>query len=690
VGFTCLYAFTCSVYLPPYRDGGEMAIFVETLGVAHPPGYPLYALIGHLFTYFPIGNIVFRVNLFSAFCGAATLFVLFWVLRKWLPRFVSFMTCCILGFSNPFWELSVVTEMYSLGLLWVCLLLYSCFVLKKPLLTAFLMSLGLGVRMDMMLLFPLFVGWFYWKRDFRNWILFVLFFSLGLSVFLYMPIRSTQEPLLDWANPDNLTTLFNSVTRKSYGGTLDLLSLNYQKGENFIVGMTHYVRHVNMSFGVWFWPLLIMGFWFLTQKNRLLFFFLFSCFFITAPIYLFLANMPPNPHALAVLEATYPVPDILLVIVAGFGLAFLCENRFVMKTAFVVLPILLFVNASNGFEMANKRGNSFTRDYVVNVFRSSPKASVVVFHEDVQLFSLWQEQVLYHKRKDLNLISSGLSASPWYWSMLSRWGVPSLPPVAVKTSEGLLKMKKKLGTRPLLLGQESNLKPFPGMISKPHGFLLEILEEGQDSFGPSSFVLDELCVYRGPYRYGAPTDFFSSDLISDYARAYTRWGLHVLSNGKDPLAEWFFRRAEALEPLFPRPSSHLGYLHFKQGRYADALEEYQKAIRKHEIMLGNTKGYKSLPNLVKGIKREMADTYASAGTAAEKIKELELARSYYLRACDLTPHAQAYYNLAVTYWEHDWNEVVMNLELALKVNPNMAMAQKFLDQARYRRQKERR
>ena len=77
------------------------------------------------------------------------------------------------------------------------------------------------------------------------------------------------------------------------------------------------------------------------------------------------------------------------------------------------------------------------------------------------------------------------------------------------------KMKKKIGTRPLLLGQESELKPFPGMINKPHGFLLEILEEGQDSFGPSSFILDELCVYRGPYRYGAPTDFFSSDLISD-------------------------------------------------------------------------------------------------------------------------------------------------------------------------------
>ncbi|MEE8640571.1 MAG: DUF2723 domain-containing protein, partial [bacterium] len=47
-------------------DSGEFLGVAATLGVAHPTGYPLYALLGQLATFFPWGDGAFLINLVSA------------------------------------------------------------------------------------------------------------------------------------------------------------------------------------------------------------------------------------------------------------------------------------------------------------------------------------------------------------------------------------------------------------------------------------------------------------------------------------------------------------------------------------------------------------------------------------------------------------------------------------------------
>src|SRR5436190_5939608 len=52
-------------------DSGELAAAVHVLGIPHPPGYPLYVLLGKLFcTVVRIGRPVWRINLFLAACSA--------------------------------------------------------------------------------------------------------------------------------------------------------------------------------------------------------------------------------------------------------------------------------------------------------------------------------------------------------------------------------------------------------------------------------------------------------------------------------------------------------------------------------------------------------------------------------------------------------------------------------------------
>ena len=51
-------------------DSGELIVAARFLGVAHPPGFPLYVMLAHLASLLPIGNVAARINFASAFFAA--------------------------------------------------------------------------------------------------------------------------------------------------------------------------------------------------------------------------------------------------------------------------------------------------------------------------------------------------------------------------------------------------------------------------------------------------------------------------------------------------------------------------------------------------------------------------------------------------------------------------------------------
>jgi hypothetical protein len=58
-------------------DTPELITAAVTLGVPHPPGYPLFTKLGHLFSLLPFGPVPFRVNLLGVTCDALTVAVIF-------------------------------------------------------------------------------------------------------------------------------------------------------------------------------------------------------------------------------------------------------------------------------------------------------------------------------------------------------------------------------------------------------------------------------------------------------------------------------------------------------------------------------------------------------------------------------------------------------------------------------------
>ncbi|MDH4207536.1 MAG: DUF2723 domain-containing protein, partial [Anaerolineae bacterium] len=103
------------------HDTFEFQVLSYQLGIAHPTGYPLYILLGKLFTLLPIGNVAYRVNLSSALFSACATALLYAITRR-LTRdcWASLLAALSFAFSYAFWSQAVEAEVYALNALFVC------------------------------------------------------------------------------------------------------------------------------------------------------------------------------------------------------------------------------------------------------------------------------------------------------------------------------------------------------------------------------------------------------------------------------------------------------------------------------------------------------------------------------------------------------------------------------------------
>ncbi len=72
IGAVLLYTSTLNRDVQP-ADSGEFQIAAYTLGIPHPPGYPLFTMLGWLFAQIPIGSPYARISFLSVIASSATL-----------------------------------------------------------------------------------------------------------------------------------------------------------------------------------------------------------------------------------------------------------------------------------------------------------------------------------------------------------------------------------------------------------------------------------------------------------------------------------------------------------------------------------------------------------------------------------------------------------------------------------------
>ncbi len=199
-----------------WYDMGELTTTSYVLGIAHNTGYPLYILLGKLFTFLPVGDVACRVNLMSAVFAALTVATVFLIVHELTEsRFAALVGSLTLAFSSTLWSNANWAESYSLNafstaLITLLLLRWRGSGKAWQLYLVFLVfGLSLGNHRLILLLSPGILAFLWSGRHALNrGRLFGcgLALLLGLSVYLYLPIRGSQHPSLNWAQPANLHT----------------------------------------------------------------------------------------------------------------------------------------------------------------------------------------------------------------------------------------------------------------------------------------------------------------------------------------------------------------------------------------------------------------------------------------------------------------------------------------------------
>lgn len=97
------------------EDDGSFISASWFAGVAHPPGYPLYILLGWLVSHLiPFGSVAWRVHSLSGLMGALTCACIAWIIiRRTGNRPAAYLAAAALGVSEHFWSQAIIADVYT-------------------------------------------------------------------------------------------------------------------------------------------------------------------------------------------------------------------------------------------------------------------------------------------------------------------------------------------------------------------------------------------------------------------------------------------------------------------------------------------------------------------------------------------------------------------------------------------------
>jgi len=604
-GTFALYAATAGPSLVPYRDAGEMATSIPLLGILHPTSYPLYSIGGFLFgRLLPWGNSAYRLNLFSALAMAGAWALVWWLVANLERRAVAYATIVLGALSYHFWWHALVSEMYALNVFFIVALLL-VYQRRQLLLWGFIFGLGLANRSDLLLTLPAFALGFWrdpaWAPERQTRHIVALFFCIaaGLGLYLFLPLRAAQQPLMNWDDPSNVERFLRSVLRRGYGGGLDLLSSAYATGENFFSEMQLYVEHLWRDYSYIGLPLALAGVFFGRRRHPAWTLLLIAGWTITGPVFIFLGNLPPNTHAVAILEAAYLMPDVFFLALAAMGIAAFLSWR--VEQVWVIAGAVLIGAASIGkavtvYPEVNQRHNFLALDFNRNTYASLPAPALVVGRSDVPLFTLYYGHWGPMHAVGRIPIAQGLAGSPWYQTMIYR-DESGLNVNVLKDGAGWTAFAHQNSGWGLYAAQDIDWPADGAEHFEARGLVNRFMESAAIANSASTItsknLLRNFYVYRDTYIYGHYRDFFSNELIEAYAKAWMRIG------DEDAL-----RMAMALKPDMPYAPFQLAYLYYARGDFATAARYYARTLKNFDVMEQEADAWKTFPALKESIQRD--------------------------------------------------------------------------------------
>jgi len=467
-----LYLKTLAPAVGP-TDSGELTTAAWSLGNAHPPGFPFFLILTHLFTWLPVGSIAVRTNVATAFfaavaCALVSLAAAEILLMpretrtaklpaeekrskkkqrgrtgesdlriqtgepalrapsRWVVALIMLACGLLFAFSRTLWDFATVTEVYAVnsalmaGVAWGMLRWARTRDVRWLYAAALLFGLGLCVHhvtigtgaFAIAVLITRVGGIKFWGS--RTTLIAALLLAAGLLVYAYLPIAASRKPVMNWGDPASVSAVWDHVTGKQYRSYIKTT------GEQNSAQFDRYFGIVGRELGPPWLPLVLL---IAAAGVVLLFFRLRTIFWY---VVLFIIG---NAAWFAIYPITndteaYAIPTFIALLFAfAFGAASIAELakterlRCIVAGAMLILPLISLVTT---YPFRDRSHYWVSQDYADNGLRSM-RMHALLLTSDWQLYAPMRYRLdVEHARPDVEVIETGFLLRPWYYGELSR------------------------------------------------------------------------------------------------------------------------------------------------------------------------------------------------------------------------------------------------------------------------------
>ncbi|XP_047467991.1 transmembrane protein 260 isoform X2 [Mugil cephalus] len=408
-------ACVAALYLPcvqrtvPGGDSGELITTACELGVAHPPGYPLFTLLSRLaICLLPSLSPAHSVNLMCSILGAAACGGLcITVCRLAGPGPGAVLSGGVFAVSRLSWQWSMVAEVFTLNNLFVGVLFF--------LTASFHRAENATQRRK--------------ELSFQGLVSLGLCFLAGFLPYIYLPISSYLNiARWSWGDQTTLSGLLIHLLRAEYG------TFSLAKAENAVNLTTMLQAQLDHCLADLSPPVLVLaGIGFLLSLRdstcRSVSWLLVAMMVVYSLFFAWRANLDiSRPLLLGVVERFWLQSDAAVCVLAGLGLSRthtelerrLGRGGLWKTTGWVLTAALLAHMVQTNHRECDQSSNSVVERFGREILASVPADSIILTRGDLPGNSMRYLHYCQGVRPDVRLVDQEMMTYSWYVAKLAQ------------------------------------------------------------------------------------------------------------------------------------------------------------------------------------------------------------------------------------------------------------------------------
>jgi hypothetical protein len=446
-------------------DSGELTAVQALAGIAHPTGYPLFTIIGYLFSKIPLPlSAAFQLNILTAiWCSLGSALFAYtskfildnldkfdavkksntgktkpskkkeniksYVKSGQIPEGIKYIASAgggvLLALSKTYWFQSTSVEVYSMHIFLISLIILVLIkaytfsgesrlsTIKNPwMLLAVVLALGFSNHMTTLLILPG-IAYLYFSKEKINatsikqiGIMLLIFFPILIILYSYLPIRASQSPAINWGNPVDFERIIRHISGRQYQVWL------FSSAEAARKQLAYFFNNLPTEFTFSLILSLIGLFVSFIRAKKLAVFIVIT--FISTVAYS--VNYDIND-----IDSYFLLAYIMLAYLAVFGLIKIYElsGKYKISAAAGLIVLLSFGEFFINYKDVNQ-SNTFTfEDYTKALISSTDKNSIVFSYLwDYFVSASYYFQNVEGFRKDVAIIDKELLRRSWYYNQI--------------------------------------------------------------------------------------------------------------------------------------------------------------------------------------------------------------------------------------------------------------------------------